>query len=241
MQHDGNLVVYHSINGITATWASHTDAPENQDSHLFAQNDGNFVLVNKQGVVTWSSDTWKYPGTILKIQEDGNLVAYAPGNNAIWSIQGGNTTKHGLAFQLLNNPGVKKTGRLVFDDLQKTAAGNVPQGGYEISTTILHVLIELSKNHSFEITAMESGGTGHSAGSRHYTGDAVDIDQLDGVSVTGRNDPSITIINSVVPMLPSGSGFGQSNCGKTPPLPSGIVTFADTCNHLHIEVPRNTA
>ncbi len=90
------------------------------------------------------------------------------------------------------------------------------------------------------LTALESGGSGHATGSLHYSGDAVDIGSLDGVVVTGRNAPSITIIRELEGLLPPGSAFGQSECGATPPLPTGVSTFQDTCTHLHIQVLRGT-
>jgi hypothetical protein len=63
---------------------------------------------------------------------------------------------------------------------------------------------------------------------------------LDGMTITGRNAPAITIINELKGLLPYGSAFGQSGCGTTPPLPLGVTTFADTCNHLHMQVPKGT-
>jgi hypothetical protein len=50
----------------------------------------------------------------------------------------------------------------------------------------------------------------------------------------------VTVIKELESLLPPGSAFGQSECGATPPLPAGISTFEDTCNHLHIQIPKGT-
>ena len=144
------------------------------------------------------------------------------------------------ASQILANSSIIKSGRLVQTDLQDAAAGRVGSSGAPLSATLLSLIAGLGQKHTVTLTALESGGTGHTAGSLHYSGDAVDIGALDGATVTGRNAPSITIIVQLERLLPPGSAFGQSECGATPPLPEGISTFQDTCNHLHIQVPRGT-
>jgi peptidoglycan hydrolase-like protein with peptidoglycan-binding domain len=149
------------------------------------------------------------------------------------------STAQGLARQILANGRIAKSGRLVLADLQDAAAGRVATAGHPLSATLLRLIVALGRDHSLSITALESGGTGHVANSYHYTGDAVDIGSLDGQIVTGRNAPALTIIDTLAPLMPAGSAFGQSNCGRTPALPAGIITFPDTCNHLHIQVPRN--
>lgn len=175
------------------------------------------LLYNNQGG-TGSSTTSATPGTVTP----------PPGDAAQ------------LAQELLDNAFVLKVGRLVPEDLQSAAAGRPGSSGKAISSVILQALATLAINHSYRITALESGGTGHAPNSLHYSGDAVDIDQLDNQAVLGRNAPAITIINLLAPILPSGSRFGQSGCGPTPTLPAGISTFDDTCNHLHIDVPAGT-
>ena len=159
----------------------------------------------------------------------GNVVVTMPLNTA-----------QALAQQILANARIDKSGRDVLEDLQDAAAGKVATAHYPLSATLLHLIVVLGQSHSFQITALESGGTGHSTNSYHYTGDAIDIDLLDGQPVTGRNAPSLTIINALASLLPYGSAFGQSNCGKTPPLPPGITSFSDYCTHLHIQVPRTS-
>ena len=144
------------------------------------------------------------------------------------------------ASQILANPSIVKTGRDVQADLQDAAAGRIGTSHAQLSAVMLSLIAELGQHHTVTLTALESGGTGHTTNSLHYSGDAVDIGALDGSTVTGRNTPSLTIIRELDGLLPPGSAFGQSECGATPPLPAGISTFQDTCNHLHIQVPRNT-
>jgi len=144
------------------------------------------------------------------------------------------------AQQILANANVIKTGRLVMTDLQDAAAGRAASAGAPLSATLLSLIAELGQHHTVVITALESGHTGHATGSFHYSGDAFDIGSLDGALVTGRNAPSITIIEELDGLLPYGSAFGQAQCGTAPTMPLGISTFDDTCNHLHVQVPRGT-
>lgn len=147
-----------------------------------------------------------------------------------------------LAKQILANPKIDLTSYKISvkNDVVLTSQGKPGTAGVPVSATILAMILKIGQSHSVLVTAIESNGAGHSDGSAHYTGDAVDFGSLDGQNLTGRNTPSITIINGLTSSLPSGSGIGQSQCGSTPPLPAGITTFEDACNHLHIEIPRGT-
>ncbi|HSX14801.1 MAG TPA: hypothetical protein VLE72_02725 [Candidatus Saccharimonadales bacterium] len=172
---------------------------------------------------------------LLYNHQDGSSNGGSISTSATTTLPSGSAQQ--LAQQLISNPKVDKTGRLVLQDLQSTSQGQPASAGAPLSQTLLALLVALSNGHSYQITALESGGTGHATSSRHYTGDAVDIDLLDGQPVTGRNPASITIINTLAPLMPQGGAFGQAQCGTTPNLPSGINTFNDSCGHLHIEVP----
>lgn len=86
MQTDGNLVLYW---GTTALWA-----PNKFGSNFMAamQADGNLVLYRPTDVwgnpnpsAVWASNTSSYPGALLKVQNDGNLVIYNTSNSAVWS------------------------------------------------------------------------------------------------------------------------------------------------------------
>jgi hypothetical protein len=151
-----------------------------------------------------------------------------------------------LAQQIINDPRINKSGRLVLSDLQAAAAGRPASAGKMLSATILRMIVVLaSQNHTMYITALESGHTGHAPNSYHYSGDAVDFGLLDGKTLTGRDPKSLIIISTLAALMPSGSGFGQSGCyAKNQPhvtLPADVTEFPDTCNHLHVQVARNSA
>jgi hypothetical protein len=129
------------------------------------------------------------------------------------------------AKEILADKGITENGRDVTVDLQDAAAGRPGSSGAPLSATLLSLVAELGRYHTVTITALESGGTGHTVGSLHYSGDAVDLGTLDGVTITGRNAPSIKIIKELDWLMPAGSAFGQAQCGTTPPLPPGISTF----------------
>lgn len=143
-----------------------------------------------------------------------------------------------------------RSGQTVNEDLQAAANGRPGTANARLSTTLLGLVAQLSRSHTVTITALESGGTGHSGTSLHYTGDAVDFGRLDGHLLTGRDDASMVIINSWAPQLPRNSAFGQVyqivngkhvSCGRNVAvLPAGLTQVADTCNHLHVQVPRGT-
>lgn len=125
-------------------------------------------------------------------------------------------------------------------DVEAAAAGRNGTAGVPTSVAILNLIAAVGKDHKVLVTAIQSGGQGHSATSLHYTGDGVDFGSLDGARLTGRDGGSITIINISAGILPSGSGIGQKQCGQLPGLPAGFNQFNDTCNHLHFQVPRGT-
>lgn len=146
--------------------------------------------------------------------------------------------RQALAQSLLSNGRVAKTGRAVLEDLQQAAAGQPSWGSNYLSTTILRELVEIAKTHTYSISSLTGNGSGHSSGSRHYVGAAVDINIIDGSHLTGRDVRSLAVINAIKGDLPSGSGLGQKGCaGSEPSLPSGVASFADSCDHLHLQVP----
>lgn len=80
-----------------------------------------------------------------------------------------------LAQQVLDNNKVSKTGRYVTEDLSNTAAGKPAYGSVNISLNILQFLAELGNTTSYTITSITGAGSGHSSGSNHYSGNAVDL------------------------------------------------------------------
>lgn len=82
----------------------------------------------------------------------------------------------------------------------------------------------------------ETPGAG--TASAHWQGKAVDFYAIDGVALDGANAQDIQLIRALDPIMPPGSGLGQSNCRA--PLAGLVhftVQFADTCNHQHVQVP----
>lgn len=161
-----------------------------------------------------------------------------------------------LAQQILANKNIIAAGTDVLQDLQAAAAGNPGSAGVPTSTAILQLIATVGQSHQVAITAIQSGGDGHCfkgaeaqpksacPSDPHYNGDAVDFGALDNIGLTGRDAGSITIMKAAFNLLPSGSGFGQSQCGNqytnNSQLPNGDITFTDACNHLHVQVPAGT-
>jgi hypothetical protein len=154
-----------------------------------------------------------------------------------------------LAQQILSNHNINLScySSSVPQDVQAAADGKPGTAGAMTSSAILQLIATVVKDHNVCVTAIQSNGQGHSAGSLHYSGDAVDFGNLDGTLLTGRDSGSVTIIKIAEGILPKGSGFGQLKdpvtgalCGPLISLPDGFTQFADTCNHLHVQVPKGT-
>lgn len=125
VQGDGNVVLY-GKNGSGPIWATNTNA--SGGASLKMQEDGNLVAYNSNAVAMWSTgtgqgttggsyigsdhlsdDQWLRPGQYLRsadfrytlfMQNDGNLVLWAPGKRVIWSSNtGGRSGVDGLLQQ----------------------------------------------------------------------------------------------------------------------------------------------
>lgn len=86
MQGDGNLVLYGG-----SIWATGTDRSTRRGrlaSWAVMQEDGNLVLYTATGVAVCSTRTFR-SGSILRVQDDDNVVIVAPGNVPVWSWKGG--------------------------------------------------------------------------------------------------------------------------------------------------------
>lgn len=81
-----------------------------------------------------------------------------------------------LAQQVLVSPQINLFGRLVRQDVTLTSQGKPGSSGAPLSANMLAILLELAKTRHIIITAIESGGTGHAAGSNHYEGRGMDVD-----------------------------------------------------------------
>jgi hypothetical protein len=154
-----------------------------------------------------------------------------------------------LAKQILANSNIdlKSYKTSVFNDVQAAADGKPGTAGEMTSTAILSLIATIGEKHKVLVTAIQSDGQGHCGnkpksecpGDPHYNGDAVDFGSLDGHSLSGRDDYSKIIIEAAERLLPSGSRFGQSNCGSVN-LKPGFSEVEDACNHLHVDVPGGT-
>lgn len=117
-----------------------------------------------------------------------------------------------------------------------------PGGSTTVQPLVLKIILAVAAN-GHHVGVLEIAGGVHSAHPAHYTGHAVDFNTFDGQMLTGRNQPSIWLIQIILSLLPPGSGIGQSQCGQTPPLLAQsfqthhILTFPDSCRHVHIQIP----
>lgn len=115
-----------------------------------------------------------------------------------------------------------------------------------VNPTILQLLATiLDKGYSIYVSSLNRLCTGvitaSGEASYHYAekgGHAVDISMINGVATTGRDDNARKLLETIVKDLPKGSGIGQIQCGQGVQLPPGISEFNDSCNHLHIQVPK---
>jgi hypothetical protein len=183
---------------------------------------------------------------VLALPANGDLayrVSWAATHEAV---------RRGLAHAILDDRRIALTGAYVRTDLLDSAKGLPGSSGHLVSTAILRLILAVGRRHPVVVSAVESGGNGHCdqgygpepesvcPNDPHYRGDAVDFAALGNVALTGRDAGSLLIIRIAETLLPGGSGFGQSECGATPPLPRGWTTFPDVCDHLHVQVPAGT-
>jgi hypothetical protein len=145
MQSDGNLVEY--APGNRSVWASNTNRA---GSILRMQGDGNLVIIAPGNIPVWNTKTNGNPSADLELQNDGNAVVYAQGHIAKWSngVQISNSTgqsAQALAQQILANPKINKSGRLVLSDLQAAANGKPASAGTPLSSTLLRMIAALGR------------------------------------------------------------------------------------------------
>lgn len=116
-----------------------------------------------------------------------------------------------------------------------------------VDTRILQVMVIAV--HTFErigVSDINRKCTGQIEGagteSAHYNnggGHAVDFYSLGGTTTNGADANALRLIGILDPMMPKGAGLGQKGCrtaaGDDPAL-ANFHDFADTCNHLHVDV-----
>ncbi|WP_104080975.1 hypothetical protein [Cryobacterium sp. Y11] len=119
-----------------------------------------------------------------------------------------------------------------------------------IDTRILQVItIATNMFDSVGISDINRACTGTLLGagtaSPHYAnggGHAVDFYAFDRVPTTGADANALKLLRALSPVMPEGSGTGQSQCraaaGVT--LDVSMTQFADFCTHVHIAVDPNS-
>jgi lysophospholipase L1-like esterase len=87
LQGDGNMILY---DGNTMTWSSRSEGHTPSVATLLA--DGNFVILDQAGKITWSTGTaGASGGKKLIVQNDGNLVLYSSPTAADTPVWNSNT------------------------------------------------------------------------------------------------------------------------------------------------------
>jgi len=151
-----------------------------------------------------------------------------------------------LATQLLALEGTKVsfTQPLAKQALQEAASGqpSVIEARCGTGTTsamlspvLLQALLDFTSTHTIGIGYLTNGC--HSSGSDHYSGQAVDLNQIDGRRATG-GDADRAFMQEATGILPDGSAMGEVQCSNIAIRPINRVRlFEDSCNHVHISVP----
>jgi hypothetical protein len=138
-----------------------------------------------------------------------------------------------LAQQVLDNSNILKTGRLVRQDLEDAVAGRPSSAGEPLSAKMLAVLLELAKTTTFSLTALESGGTGHSSTSHHYRGTAADIVPEGGYSATFRRLHDNRVAYGIDQLIYSNPPLGTNNLFRGQSHSYDADTLSEHRDHIH--------
>ncbi|HLX56890.1 MAG TPA: hypothetical protein VKR83_07685 [Ktedonobacteraceae bacterium] len=151
------------------------------------------------------------------------------------------TVDHATAYcNIIELANGQKAARSSYYDPAQGHSG--PGGSTTVQPLLLQIILAAAASGQ-QVGVMEIAGGVHPAHPAHYTGHAVDFSMFNGQQVTGRNQPSIELIQTILSLLPPGSAIGQSQCGQTPPLLAKafqthhILTIPDSCGHVHIQIP----
>lgn len=175
------------------------------------------------------------------IQTSGDAVTETPTDPAI--IVSGDAQE--LARAVLNSDAVTGDPRYMAQ-IADVARGDT---GCNVNPTILKLLAGMvQKGYSYYISSLNRFCTGvltaSGTASYHYSdggGHAVDFSIINGVASTGGTANDIRFLKDAAEFMPSDSGVGQVNCRAPLTLPAGISQFNDSCNHVHIQVPKAQA
>ncbi len=80
-----------------------------------------------------------------------------------------------LAKQILNNSNIDLVGRYTTNDIQNTADGKPAYNNVKLDIGILQFLLDAAGHGKVYVSSITGAGSGHSSGSNHYTGHAVDL------------------------------------------------------------------
>lgn len=79
---DGNLVEYDS--SFMAVWMSWTSGSGGGSAHVHLQ-DGNLVIYNSSVTPVFTTNTGNNPGSVMALQNAGNIVIYDSQSNVLWA------------------------------------------------------------------------------------------------------------------------------------------------------------
>ncbi|MEY9952060.1 hypothetical protein [Leifsonia sp. EB34] len=182
--------------------------------------------------------------TAQVVSRDGLGIAESPQMLDATTNSSVSPTVQALAVQLM---GAVAAGRLVgstpnhIPEIANLAEGKVvPNCGvdYRVLQAISVALDNFSQVGISDINRKCTGQIeGAGVDSAHYAdggGHAVDFFLLNGSALTGGDAKSLQLIRLLDPLVPKGSGLGQSECRSSISV-QNFAPFDDTCNHLHID------
>jgi hypothetical protein len=204
---------------------------------MFGSLGGNFASVSAAGTIVTQDQALAR----MILSNHRIVLAKSHGNGLTDGVYCTAKVDHATAYcNILELANGQKAARSSYYDPSDGHAG--PGGSTTVAPLLLRIMLAATAD-GHHVGVMEIAGGVHPAHPVHYTGHAVDLNTFDGQTLTGRNQPSIALIQLVLPVLPQGAGIGQSQCGPTPPplaqslQTHHILTFPDSCGHLHIQVP----
>jgi hypothetical protein len=162
----------------------------------------------------------------------GNVTVTAP------SSPTGSTAQ--LAQQVLNNSNIALTGRCVRDDIVYASQGHPSTAGTLLSPKLLSDLLAIASSQKVVVTAIESCGSGHTAGSNHYRGTALDLAVTPGSGNTMGNITA-TIYNnrsawSIDELIHDPMPMGTTTLKYGKPFTYSPATLKEHRDHVHYSV-----
>jgi D-alanyl-D-alanine carboxypeptidase len=146
----------------------------------------NWMKNNAQnfGIFQYSAESWHWdPFYVLGNRCDkagtGSKDSIPPPSSTNSSNSTVSTDAKTLAAQILNNNKINISSgsfcRYCTEDIRNTANGNPAYGSVNLDIKLLQFLAELGQNNQVDVNSITGAGSGHSAGSNHYKGIAIDF------------------------------------------------------------------